>query len=171
MSDLVKQLLEKGYYELYEPEGVDLINPSEFKLLNVEERARDNGVKDIPEELSKRLETFAQYIKMKYIDPNWPNATYNKFIIWEGIDKDSMGWHTDMFEGYDVFFLYYMTDTFEETGGGIQFKWKDGEATVQPKKGTLVLVNNCRGFWHRAIATTVPRTLASFDYNVGLEDD
>lgn len=162
--------MEKGFYELSEPEGLALINADQFKLLNVEERSRDNGIKDVPKELADRLHTFSQYIKAKYIDPNWPEATYNKFIIWEGVDRDNQGWHTDMFEGYDLFFLYYLDDTHEETGGGIEFKWKDGEARFQPKAGTLFLVNNGRGFWHRAVASTIKRRVASFDFNVGIDD-
>jgi hypothetical protein len=171
MSDLVKQILEKGYYELYEPDGLDLIGIDQFKLLNVEERSRDNGVKDIPKELFDRLNTFAQHIKLKYIDPNWDNAVYNKFIVWDGVDRDNQGWHTDMFEGYDLFFLYYLDDTKKETGGSIQFKWKDGEAQYQPRAGSLFLVNNCRGFWHKAESTAITRRVASFDFNVGLKDE
>jgi hypothetical protein len=171
MSDLIKQILEKGYYEVYEPEGLGLINLDEFKLINVEERARDNGVKDIPSELAKRLNTFAQYLKIKYIDSNWDNAVYNKFIVWEGVDRDNQGWHTDMFEGYDIFLLYYFDDTKKETGGNIQFKWKDGEAIYQPSAGSLFLVNNCRGFWHKAGSSTITRRVASFDFNVGLKNE
>jgi hypothetical protein len=74
-----------------------------------------------------------------------------------------------MFEGYDLFFLYYFDDTFTETGGAVQFKWKNGEASIQPKSGTLILVNNCRGFWHRAVSSNISRRVASFDFNVGLE--
>ena len=164
-----------GFHQLHEPEGVDLIDPDQFKLLNTEERARDNGVNDVSPELAARLELCAHVFKQRYIDPIWPNAIHHKFLIWEGIDGDSTGWHTDMFEGYDVFFLYYLDDTHEDTGGAVQFKWKDGkdfkEATVQPKRGTLVMVNNCRGFWHRAVPTTKMRRIASFDFTVGLEDN
>jgi hypothetical protein len=171
MSDLVKQILEKGYYEVYEPSGLGLINLDDFKLINVEERARDNGVNDIHEELAIRLNTFAQYLKVKYIDSNWDNATYNKFIVWEGVDRDNQGWHTDMLEGYDLFLLFYFDDTKKETGGGIQFKWKDEEKHFQPRAGSLFLVNNCRGFWHKAESTTIKRRVASFDFNVGLKNE
>lgn len=170
-----QQILTKGYYEFYEPDGVDIIEPDKFKLLNVEERGRDNGINDVSPELARRLETVAFHFKQKYVDPIWPNAKYNKFIIWEGIDRDSEGWHSDMFEGYDIFFLYYLDDTFPETGGAVQFKWNTeqgtGEASIQPKRGTLVMVNNCRGFWHRAVRTSIRRRIASFDFIVGLEDD
>ena len=171
MSYLTKEILTKGYCEFYEPEGLELINLNQFKLLNVEERARDNGVKDIPPELTTRLNTFAHFLKVKYIDTNWDNSVYNKFIVWEGVDRDNQGWHTDMFEGYDLFFLYYFDDTKKETGGSIQFKWKAGESYYQPRAGSLFLVNNCRGFWHRAESTTIPRRVASFDFNVGLKNE
>ena len=166
----ISDIYTKGFVKLSEPDGIHLIDAHNTKLLNVEERSRDNGIKDVPEELSNRLTLFGQYIKTKYIDPEWPEAVYNKFIIWEGVDRDNQGWHTDMFEGYDIFFLYYLTNTFPETGGYIEFKWKDGEERHYPKAGDLFMVNNCRGFWHRAGASTIKRRLASFDYNVGLEN-
>lgn len=168
---MVQDIYTKGFVKFSEPDGISLIQAHEFKLLNVEERGRDNGVKDIPEELSSRLTTFAYYIKTKYVDPEWPDATYNKFIIWEGVDRDNQGWHTDMFEGYDIFFLYYLTDNTPETGGYIEFKWDGGEERHYPKAGDLFMVNNCRGFWHRAGQSKVLRKVASFDFNVGLKDD
>lgn len=166
----VKDIYTKGFVRFNVPEGLDIIKDKEFKLLNVEERARDNGVKDIPAELSLRLNTFAQYIKAAYVDPEWPDAVYNKFIIWEGVDRDNQGWHTDMFEGYDIFFLYYLTDNSPETGGQIEFKWKDGQDIYYPKAGELYMVNNCRGFWHKAGSSSITRRVASFDFNVGLEN-
>ena len=161
----------KGYSKLSEPGGLDLINIDQFKLLNTEERSRDNGTKDIDPELSNRLTTFAYYLKEKYIDPNWPDAVYNKFIVWDGVDRDNQGWHTDMFEDYDVFFLYYLDDTAPESGGSINFKWGSLEnneqtASYQPKAGDLFLVSNARGFWHRAGSTSVTRRVASFDFNI-----
>jgi hypothetical protein len=173
--ELIKHnLLTRGYHELYEPDGVDIIEPDRFRLLNTEERSRDNGIKDVPVDLSNRITLLSGVFKTKYIDPVWPDSVYNKFIIWEGVDNDNKGWHTDMFEGYDVFMLYYLDDTFSESGGAVQFKWKEsGEfmtSEIQPKKGTLVLVNNCRGFWHRAVSSTIRRRVVSFDFNVGLED-
>jgi len=165
---MLEDIYTKGFVIFSEPEGLDLIRSEEFRLLNVEERGRDNGVNDIDPELSFRLETFASFIKVKYVDPEWPEAVYNKFIIWEGVDRDNQGWHTDMFEGYDLFFLYYMTDNTPETGGWIEFRWKEGEERHFPKAGDLIMVNNGRGFMHRAGESTVSRRVASFDFNVGI---
>lgn len=172
---MIKDIYTKGFVKLFEPEALELIRINEFKLINVEERTRDNGINDVPEELANRLTTFAFYLKTKYIDPEWSNSKYNKFIVWDGVDRDNQGWHTDMFENYDIFFLYYMDDTFEETGGSINFKWgtledKEETASFQPKAGDLFMVNNLRGFWHRADSTTITRRVASFDYTVGLKD-
>jgi hypothetical protein len=77
----------------------------------VEERNRDNGEHDLPEELSHKLSIFANYLKTKYIDSHWPENNFIKFTVWDGVDKDNQGWHTDMFEDYDVFFLYYYDDS------------------------------------------------------------
>lgn len=172
---MIEDIYTKGFVKFSEPGALDLINISEFRLLNVEERSRDNGEKDVSPELTKRMSTFAQYLTMKYILPEWPNARYNKFLVWDGVDADNQGWHTDMFEGYDIFFLYYFDTQKPETGGSINFKWynKDGTeetAHFYPQAGDLFMVNNCRGFWHRAGSTQITRRLASFDYSVGLED-
>jgi hypothetical protein len=168
MSIILKNIIEKGYHKLSEPGGLELIEIDKFKLINVEERLRDNGANDVNDDLANRLTLFAQYLKEKYIDPSWPESIYNKFMVWDGIDKDNQGWHTDLFEGYDLFMLYYLDDSDESTGGAIQFKWKDGEVSYQPKAGDLFMVNNSRGFWHRATSTTIRRRVASFDFNVGL---
>lgn len=173
---MIQDIYTKGFVKFHEPGGLDLIKIGEFKLVNVEERTRDNGIKDVSSELTKRLETFAYYLKQKYIEPEWPESRYNKFLVWNGVDRDNQGWHTDMFEDYDIFFLYYFDDTFEETGGSLNFKWgtlKDKEEIVrfQPKAGDLFMVNNQRGFWHRADNTSITRRVASFDFTVGLKDD
>jgi hypothetical protein len=168
MHQLKENIYKYGYHQLFEPSALDLIKADEFRLLNVEERSRDNMIKDVPTELSNRLTTVAHYFKTKYIDPVWENSRYNKFTIWEGVDRDNQGWHTDFFEGYDLFFLYYLDDTFEESGGYIEFKWDSGEKRYQPKAGDLFLVNNLRGFWHRAGSSTISRRVASFDFNAGI---
>jgi hypothetical protein len=173
---MIKDIYTKGFVKFFEPGALDLIKINEFKLINVEERTRDNGINDVSPELTKRLETFAFYLKEKYIEPEWPDAKYNKFIVWNGVDRDNQGWHTDMFEEYDIFLLYYFDDTFKETGGSINFKWgtledKEEIASFQPKAGDLFMVNNLRGFWHRADSTSITRRVASFDFRVGLKDD
>lgn len=166
-------LFTKGFIRLEEKEAIDLIQLDQFTLLNTEERNRDNGKLDVPSNLSKRLETFAFYLKEKYIDSYWERSTYNKFIVWNGVDRDNQGWHTDTFEGYDYFFLYYFDDTREETGGAIEFKWKDGNdfqtESYQPKRGDLFLVSNKRGYWHRAVASDIQRRVASFDFNTDIQ--
>jgi hypothetical protein len=175
MYSLIKNIYEKGFVKLYEPEALDMIQIDKFVLLNTEERLRDNIMQDVSSDLSTRLSFFAQYIKTKYIDPEWPGAVYNKFVVWEGVDKDNQGWHTDMFEGYDIFFLYYLDTMTPETGGSVSFKWQgltDTESSVEfyPKAGDLFMVNNMRGFWHKAQSCSIKRRVVSFDFNVGLID-
>jgi hypothetical protein len=171
MYSSISNIYEQGFVKLYEPEGLSIIQINNYKLLNTEERSRDNTLNDVSPELALRLQIFAQYLKTKYIDPEWPNAIYNKFIVWEGVDKDNQGWHTDMFENYDIFFLYYLDDTFSSSGGSINFKWNDNDTiSFQPKAGDLFMVNNSRGFWHKAAPSTIKRRVASFDFTVGIKD-
>ena len=166
----VSDIYTKGFVKFEEPDGLDLIKINEFRLLNVEERQRDNGEKDVPEELTERLSTFGSFLKYKYLLDEWPNATFNKFLVWDGVDKDNQGWHTDMFEEYDLFFLYYFDDSKIETGGSINFKWNgDQTASYQPKAGDLFMVSNKRGFWHRADDTSITRRVASFDFSTDID--
>ena len=86
------------------------------------------------------------------------------YNVWDGVDKDNQGWHTDFMEGYDVFFLYYFDDTKVETGGDISFKWENGQDMFYPQKGDLYLISNKRGYWHKAGSTKIQRRVASFNY-------
>ena len=165
---LKEKLKKVGYaYIGNVPAGLDLVRLDDHRLLNTEERARDNGEKDVDVQLTNKMRLFGYYLEQEYVKPNWPEASFNKFLVWDGVDKDNQGWHTDTFEDYDIFFLYYFDDTAEETGGSINFKWDgDCEASYQPKKGDLFLISNERGFWHRAEDTKIQRRVASFDYNI-----
>ena len=161
----MKQEFElKGYYQLREPELLNLIELDKFKLLNTEERQRDNGEKDVDSELNSRLDMAAQFIAQKYVLPHWPNAEYTYYNVWNGVDMDNQGWHTDFMEGYDLFFLYYFDDTQESTGGSISFRYGKTEDEYYPKAGDLFLVSNKRGFWHKAGATEITRRVASFNF-------
>jgi hypothetical protein len=161
----MKQEFEhKGYYHLSEIEISEIVKLDEFKLLNTEERQRDNGEKDVAPKLDERLSTVAEYIKYKYILPHWPNAQYMYYTVWDGVDKDNQGWHTDFMEGYDLFFLYYFDDTQPGHGGSISFKYGETVDDYYPKSGDLFLVSNKRGFWHKAGSTDITRRVASFNF-------
>jgi len=167
----LKECLDQfGFAQLSEPEGLDVIDIDQFQLRNTEERARDNGVNDIPPFLQLRLHTFGHFLYEKYMLKDWPDAVFNKYLIWDGVDKDNQGWHTDMFESYDVFLLYYLDDTAPETGGSINFKWKNEEGiseelSFQPTAGDLFMISNKRGFWHKAGQSSIQRRVCSFDFN------
>ena len=164
----VSDIYTKGYVKFYEPDGLDLIKINDHRLLNTEERARDNGKEDIDHLLANKLNLFGQHLHTNYILPEWPDAIFNKYLIWDGVDKDNQGWHTDMFEDYDIFFLYYLDHTYAESGGAINFKW-DGDrvASYQPIAGDLFMISNLRGFWHKADDTKIKRRVCSFDYSTG----
>jgi hypothetical protein len=170
MSNLnIKEQVEKyGFCELYEPDMIELLQLDKYKLLNTEERNRDNGKLDLSEDLNFAANVASQYIKNTYVDPYWKDSQFLKYTIWDGVDRDNQGWHTDMFEEYDIFFLFYNDDTSKKTGGAIQFKYKENDVFVeksfQPKAGSLFCVSNSRGFWHRAESTSIKRRVASFDF-------
>jgi hypothetical protein len=166
-AEHLAELKLKGFVILREPEITKLIGlPEDYHFLNKEERLRDNGEKDLPEQLGLRFKITGEYLKNKYLIPQWPQTTYRKFIVWDGVDRDNQYWHTDAFEGMDVFFLYYFDDTFAESGGAIHFKWSGGVHVHQPKAGDLILVSNRRGFFHRADDSQIRRRVASFDFAI-----
>src|SRR5210317_1878901 len=133
----------KGYVKFYEPDINNLIGLDEYTLTNTEERQKD-------------------------IKPTYPKSEYLYYNVWNGVDKDNQGWHTDFMEGYDLFFLYYFDTTKPETGGDISFKYGDKEESFQPVKGDLFLVSNQRGFWHKAGDTQIQRRVASFNFKTNV---
>jgi hypothetical protein len=161
---MIDDVKTKGYVKFYEPGISDLVALDEHTLTNTEERQRDNGEKDIDPLLHQRLTVIGSYLHTKYIKPTYPKAEYQYYNVWNGVDKDNQGWHTDFMEGYDLFFLYYFDTTKEETGGNISFRHDKGEDTFQPVKGDLFLVSNERGFWHKAGDTKIQRRVASFNF-------
>jgi|TARA_B100001059_G_C17644982_1_gene481361 hypothetical protein len=161
---MIDDVKTKGYVKFYEPGISDLVALDEHTLTNTEERQRDNGEKDIDPILHQRLTVIGSYLHTKYIKPTYPKAEYQYYNVWNGVDKDNQGWHTDFMEGYDLFFLYYFDTTKEETGGNISFRHDKGEDTFQPVKGDLFLVSNERGFWHKAGDTKIQRRVASFNF-------
>ena len=161
---MIDDVKTKGYVKFYEPGISDLVALDEHTLTNTEERQRDNGEKDIDPILHQRLTVIGSYLHTKYIKPTYPKAEYQYYNVWNGVDKDNQGWHTDFKEGYDLFFLYYFETTKEETGSNISFRHDKGEDTFQPVKGDLFLVSNERGFWHKAGDTKIQRRVASFNF-------
>lgn len=165
---MIDDVKTKGYVKFYEPGISDLVALDEHTLTNTEERQRDNGEKDIEPILHQRLTVIGSYLHTKYIKPTYPKAEYQYYNVWNGVDKDNQGWHTDFMEGYDLFFLYYFDTTKEETGGNISFRHDKGEDTFQPVKGDLFLVSNERGFWHKAGDTKIQRRVASFNFKTNV---
>ena len=161
---MIDDVKTKGYVKFYEPGISDLVTLDEHTLTNTEERQRDNGEKDIDPILHQRFTVLGSYLHTKYIKPTYPKSEYQYYNVWNGVDKDNQGWHTDFMEGYDLFFLYYFDTTKEETGGNISFRHDKGEDTFQPVKGDLFLVSNERGFWHKAGDTKIQRRVASFNF-------
>ncbi|MDB4342476.1 2OG-Fe(II) oxygenase [bacterium] len=161
---MIDDVKTKGYVKFYEPGISDLVSLDKHKLTNTEERQRDNGEKDIDPLLHQRFTVVGSYLHTKYIKPTHPKSEYLYYNVWNGVDKDNQGWHTDFMEGYDLFFLYYFDTTKEETGGNISFRHDKGEDTFQPVKGDLFLVSNERGFWHKAGDTKIQRRVASFNF-------
>ena len=165
---MIDDVNTKGYVKFYEPDINNLIGLDEYKLLNNEERQRDNGEKDVNSFLHQKLTVVGNYLHQKYIKPTYPKSEYLYYNIWDGVDKDNQGWHTDFMEGYDLFFLYYFDTTKPETGGDISFKYGDKEESFQPVKGDLFLVSNQRGFWHKAGDTSIQRRVASFNFKTNV---
>jgi len=162
----VRDFNEKGFVVLHEPELVELLDIDSFQMKYTEEMLRDNTIEDLPAHINKQLELIAHTLKTKYIDEMFEESSFVKYILWEGVDADSAAWHNDGFEGMNAFFLLYLDDQNESTGGDVHFKWGDNEETIYPKRGDLVLLNQAPGFFHRAEKASILRRQASFDFVV-----
>src|SRR5210317_2165553 len=147
---MIDDVNTKGYVKFYEPGINELVGLDEYTLTNTEERQRDNGEKDVDDFLHQKLTVVGKYLHEKYIKPTYPKSEYLYYNVWNGVDKDNQGWHTDFMEGYDLFFLYYFDTTKPETGGD------------------LFLVSNQRGFWHKAGDTQIQRRVASFNFKTNV---
>ena len=88
----------------------ELVDLDEYTLLNTEERQRDNGEKDVNPFLHQKMTVVGKYLHEKFIKPTYKNSEYMYYNVWDGVDKDNQGWHTDFMEGYDLFFLYFLQD-------------------------------------------------------------
>jgi len=163
---MIQDINTKGFCKFSEPDALSMIDLDKFILLNTEERQRDNGENDVDPDLDHRLSVFARYLHEKYIVPTYPNSEYTYYNVWNGVDKDNQGWHTDFMENYDIFFLYYFDNTDKSTGGEISFRYRDKVESYQPQAGDLFLVSNKRGFWHKAGATDKQRRVASFNFKI-----
>ena len=161
---MINDINTKGYIKFTEKQGLDLIDINTVNIVHKEERLRDNGIKDIDKKVSERFNLFANFLDYKYIKPKWKKSEFQYWLVWEGVDKDNQGWHTDFMEGYDLFFLYYFDSMNSGTGGSINFKWGENTSQYYPTAGDLFLISNKRGFWHKAENSLIKRRVASFNF-------
>ena len=162
----LKDFNEKGFVLFRDEALADMIDVDSFTLKYNEEMLRDNSKGDLPEHVAHQMDIVSQYLKHEYLSRMFDKADFVKYILWEGVDADTAAWHNDGFEGMNAFFLLYFDDQDEETGGVVEFKWKDGEESFYPKRGDLILLNQQSGFFHRAEKATIKRRQCSFDYKV-----
>ena len=92
---MIENIDEKGWLRFSEPHALELIKLEEFTLVNTEERQRDNGEKDVDPKLNERLNLFGHYLHQKYVVPTYPKSEFTYYNVWDGVDKDNQGWHTD----------------------------------------------------------------------------
>ena len=89
---------------------------------------------------------------------------------WKGVDLNTDKWHNDHIEGSNTAFLLYLSDTNEETGGGIQFRelGKKGVHTIYPKKYDIIVMDQADKFQHRVIPLNKPinRYIANIEFNI-----
>ena len=106
-------------------------------------------------------------IKNKYVPFR---STMGNCDAWKGVDLNTDRWHNDSIEGSNTAFLLYLTDTSEETGGGIQFRelGVDKVYTVYPKKYDIIAIDQSEKFQHRVIRLKKPinRFIANIEFNI-----
>jgi hypothetical protein len=151
----------KGYTQTYDYEILDLIG----KLPDLSEwnYCKEELVTRSPKNIN--LKNCFPYISKNYVEKITQKYEIGYSYIWEGVHESSNVWHNDLIEGYNLFFMYYLTDV--NCGGEICFRM-NGEETgcIQPKKGLLVMGSQEKHVEHRVNFTEDIRIACNFGFKI-----
>jgi hypothetical protein len=105
-----------------------------------------------------------QYIATEIVENMFNSYIVDKRRIWEGVNLDATGWHNDIGEGPNCFFLLY--HSLMETDGRIHFRNSLEQWEILPRPGLLVAVNCENNFEHRAEFSADQRIQSSYFFKV-----
>jgi len=142
----------KGYAqtidkELYSFIDVPEVNDNQFEMLNID------------------INEANKYIVDKYVIPLFGNYNKTDHSIWKGSEDSTCEWHNDLREGYNIFFLYYMTDI--KNNGELMVRMNNEKTgIIQPSKYDLIMLSQAPNVQHKVIHTDDVRIVANFMYDI-----
>jgi len=126
---------------------------------------------DLPEpytdDLKQAMQDAQEYLGKTYV--SLVDDTYTKGYrnIWKRSANTVMRWHNDLPEGYNLFFLCYLSDV--NQGGEICFR-SYGQETgcLQPRKGMIVMASQLEYIQHKVNPNppTETRMVTNFGFNL-----
>jgi hypothetical protein len=90
--------------------------------------------------------------------------TMDRRRIWQGVNPDATGWHNDIGEGPNCFFLLYHNRM--DSDGSVHFRNSTESWELKPYPGLLVAVNCENNFEHRADTSKQQRVQSSYYFRI-----
>ena len=120
----------------------------------------------VPEQVQQRLDSIHLSLADNYVSKIFTSYELLNNGLWDGVDSGSSDWHNDQTSrGFNSNILVYIDDNrvynnyIMVTNGAEEFK-------IQPQSNQLVWLNQSSCFKHKAIHTSGPRRLLSFEFFV-----
>ena len=120
----------------------------------------------VPEQVQQRLASIHLSLADNYVSKIFTSYELLNNGLWDGVDSGSSDWHNDQkSRGFNSNILVYIDDNrvynnyIMVTNGAEEFK-------IQPQPNQLVWLNQSSCFKHKAIHTSGPRRLLSFEFFV-----
>tara|TARA_B110000305_G_C19135552_1_gene491003 strand:- start:254 stop:745 length:492 start_codon:yes stop_codon:yes gene_type:complete len=120
----------------------------------------------VPEQVQQRLDSIHLSLADNYVSKIFTSYELLNNGLWDGVDSGSSDWHNDQkSRGFNSNILVYIDDNrvynnyIMVTNGAEEFK-------IQPQSNQLVWLNQSSCFKHKAIHTSGPRRLLSFEFFV-----
>ena len=120
----------------------------------------------VPKQVQQRLDSIHLSLADNYVSKIFTSYELLNNGLWDGVDSGSSDWHNDQkSRGFNSNILVYIDDNrvynnyIMVTNGAEEFK-------IQPQSNQLVWLNQSSCFKHKAIHTSGPRRLLSFEFFV-----
>ena len=150
----------KGYYS-------DILNTDilaefdNYKFVNCQE----NSSMHITDVIQKKLDDLHLYLAETYVSKVFSSYRLLNNGMWDNVDSGSSEWHNDFSDGdpLNSNILVYIDDN-RLYNNCIMITNGEDEFKIQPQPNQLVWLNQSSCFKHKAIHTSGPRILLSFEF-------
>lgn len=170
IDSIQQDLFTKGYHIFNDQSLFEYLKDMEsYRWLNWKEKEALHLV-ERDDEMNSIIDNTQRLIGEKYIkllDPDYQLGGDCEIV--NGLDSATLTWHNDEVEGYQLAVLLYWDNLDEDTGGNIEFRYKDTKVitgSFYSKKYQCIMINHGPKFEHivRPLKLPVNRRMALFNY-------